>query len=160
MSTIIRTPEYRAWVQAKMRCVNPNDKRYARYGGRGIKMCPEWSGSFKAFLSDIGLRPTSVKGKRTWTLERIDCDGDYCKENCRRETYSKQNRNYSRNVYVERGGKRYCISDLADSCGIKRPTLSRRKNHLAWLEKDWFKPYSVEEAIEKFLLESKAGVAP
>lgn len=147
-------PEYGVWAMAKDRCTNPNNTRYARYGGRGIAMCPEWAGSFKAFLRDMGRRP---EGKKT-TLERIDSDGCYCKENCKWETYSKQNRNYSRNVYIWRGEQKFVLQDLSLACCLKPNTVVYRRR-LGWDQKDWFKPYSVEEAVDRLLLESSEAEA-
>src|SRR4051794_12827082 len=36
----------KAWEHAKQRCFNLNDKKYPRYGGRGITMCQEWQEDF------------------------------------------------------------------------------------------------------------------
>src|SRR5262245_25469627 len=45
-----KTPEYNAWVRAIERCSNPRYEHFARYGGRGIKVCERWLESFEAFL--------------------------------------------------------------------------------------------------------------
>lgn len=85
---------YQTWATMKQRCVNPNHAKYYLYGGRGITVCDEWKNSFVKFLDDMGDRP---KGH---TLNRIDNDGPYCKDNCEWQTYSKQNSNrrkYKRN---------------------------------------------------------------
>lgn len=59
------------------RCNNPKEAGYERYGGRGITVCGFWSESFDNFFHDMGEKP---KG---YVLDRIDPNGNYCKENCR-----------------------------------------------------------------------------
>src|SRR5215204_588492 len=65
------TPEYRAWVNMRQRCLNPRSPQYDRYGGRGITVCERWN-SFVPFLADVGFRPSPVH-----SLDRIDNDGNY-----------------------------------------------------------------------------------
>jgi hypothetical protein len=59
--------EYIAWVEMKRRCYTKSNKRYHRYGGRGIKVCSEWKDNFPQFYHDMGKRP----GKK-YSLGRID----------------------------------------------------------------------------------------
>src|SRR6266446_3703940 len=67
-----RSPEYRAWQDMKSRCLNPENKRYKDYGGRGIKIRQPWIDSFEAFFAYVGPRPSSRH-----SLHRIDNDGNY-----------------------------------------------------------------------------------
>lgn len=74
MMTKSRT--YKTWQMMKDRCTNPHNKDYHHYGGRGITFDPSWL-SFEYFYEDMGERPEGL------TLDRIDVNGNYCKENCR-----------------------------------------------------------------------------
>lgn len=79
---------YKTWEMMKIRCSNPKAKGYQNYGGRGIKVCPEWYNSFDKFLEDMG-----DKTDPTFTLDRIDPDGNYEKSNCRWVSIQQQNSN-------------------------------------------------------------------
>lgn len=127
--------EYIAWCNMKGRCLNPNDKSYGRYGARGISVCDRWLNSFENFYSDMGAKPSPAH-----TLERIDFNKDYCPENCKWATYKEQNRNYSRNVYIEYDGRRMCLKDWANEVGIEN-SLLRYRIRAGWpIDQALFRP--------------------
>jgi hypothetical protein len=82
-----QTVEYCAWLNARGRCRNPNNEKFADYGGRGIQMCARWE-SFENFLADMGRKPSP-----SLSLDRINNDGNYEPGNCRWATTSEQARN-------------------------------------------------------------------
>lgn len=73
-----RSAEYKVWTDMKSRCLNPQRRAFANYGARGITVCERWSGSFEAFLSDMGRRPSG-----NHEIDRIDNDRGYEPGNCR-----------------------------------------------------------------------------
>lgn len=77
---------YGIWQAMRGRCLNPNNVRWAAYGGRGIKICKRWE-KFENFLSDMGEAPPGL------TLERKDVNGDYKPSNCCWATWLEQARN-------------------------------------------------------------------
>ena len=88
---------YQTWVAMRERCNNPNTKEYKNYGGRGIKVCPEWN-DFAVFLRDMGDRPP---GK---SIDRYpDNDGDYKPVNTRWASPVQQRENQRKRTHCKRG---------------------------------------------------------
>lgn len=83
-----KSPEYITWQRMNSRCRNAADQAYPYYGGRGIRVCKTWESDFPKFLSDMGPRPD-----RSYTLDRIDVDEGYTRENCRWVQRDIQNHN-------------------------------------------------------------------
>jgi len=114
-----KSEEYSVWQNMISRCTNIKVGSYSRYGERGITVSDEWR-NFENFYADMGKRP---KGK---TLDRIDNNGPYSKENCRWATVAEQNRNTRRTKLIEFNGKTQCLKDWANEVGMAYNTLRKR----------------------------------
>ena len=126
-----KLPTYKLWMGIKKRCENPNDKAYNNYGGRGIKVYDEWH-SFENFLRDMGEKPEGM------SLDRIDNDKGYYKENCRWATAFTQSNNKRNNKMLTYKNKTQSMSLWATEIGMSYDVLSGRI----------FKGWSTEKAIE------------
>lgn len=115
------TPEYLVWCAAKARCLNPQNKDYKHYGGRGITMCPSWLKSFSAFIKHIGRRPSNKH-----TLDRIDVNGHYEPGNVRWITRREQMQNTRVTIHLTIGGITKSVPDWAESAGIPARLLTER----------------------------------
>lgn len=113
-------PVYIIWQAIKARTLNPKNKDYVDYGGRGITICDEWKKSPKAFIQYMGPRP---KG---YTIERINNDGNYEPGNVRWSSRIEQNRNKRNNRKLLYLGKRRCLAEISKLTNIPHSTLRRR----------------------------------
>lgn len=125
------TSIYTIWQNMMKRCHTPTYRDYKYYGGRGIKVCDRWH-VFEFFLEDMGERPKGL------TIDRINNDGNYCKENCRWSTWRQQTRNNSRNVLITFNNQTMCLKDWCDFMGLKYSTVKER------IRRNWLP----EEALE------------
>ena len=117
-----KSDEYICWRNIKQRCFSPSNKEYHNYGGRGITMCDDWL-DFNVFIKDMGKKPTSKH-----TIERINVNGNYTKDNCCWATTKQQAKNRRNTHIIEYKGKKLSLPELSTITGIKRRTLNYRLN--------------------------------
>ena len=123
---------YGIWSDMKRRCNNPQNKRYERYGGRGIKVCEEWLHNFQAFY-DWAM----ANGYREdLTIERRNIDDNYCPQNCEWVTWKQQQRNTSRSRFITANGETKTMAEWAEETGISSDVIKDRLNKLGWSEQE------------------------
>jgi hypothetical protein len=115
-------PLYHVWRSMIYRCYSTKSNQYVDYGGRGIKVCPEWRTNYHKWIQDMGPRPKGT------SIDRIDNDGDYTPENCKWSTKKEQQRNQRVTRKVCIAGITYVAADLADIAGIKTDSIVERVN--------------------------------
>lgn len=113
------SPEYVCWSSMIQRCTNPGHESYKHYGARGIGVCKEWIDSFESFLRDIGPRPEKM------SIDRIDPNLGYSKENCRWATNREQSLNRRNSRPVTAFGVSRTCDETSEEFGIPTRTLYR-----------------------------------
>lgn len=121
-----QSSEYRVWAGIIGRCEDTTNTSYQNYGARGISTCARWRGSFEAFLSDMGQRPSPAH-----SIDRIDPDGNYEPSNCRWATRREQSNNKRTSARVTIGGETKTLTEWARHAGLHWGTL-RWRLHNGW----------------------------
>lgn len=134
-------PAYRNWIGMRVRCHNPKNACYPLYGGRGIKVCDRWNGSFSEFWNDMG--PTWRKGL---TLDRVDPNGDYGPENCRWATAKQQGNNRRSNRVIPTPHGDMTVTQAAEKYGISPITIFARIRY-GWPESELLRPARGRNAL-------------
>ena len=125
-----RQPFYISWTNMKVRCDNPNNPIYKDYGARGITYCKEWK-TFEGFQKDM---------LKTWdkglTLERLDVNRGYFKDNCKWANRYEQSINRRNTRFFEHNGLSMTLSDWARHLGKSRSMMANRHYILGWTVED------------------------
>lgn len=129
-----KTPEWNVWVDMRKRCTKWKHPHFARYGGRGIKVCDRWS-DFSLFLKDVGPKPSPKH-----TLDRINNDKGYNPTNVRWSTRQEQARNRRTSRFLTTRGKTQTLAAWAEETGMKTERIRMRIDRYGW---------SVDEALVK-----------
>ena len=125
-----------AWSDMKDRCVNPNNRKYYNYGGRGITVCDSWL-SFENFYADVGDPPFPKAH-----LDRIDNNGNYEPKNVRWVSNQENSQNTRRNIFVEYRGEKMCLAEACRRSGLHFNTIRERSKR---------KSISVQESFDHYL---------
>lgn len=116
-----KSSEYKSWIGIKERCCNEKSPSYFHYGGRGINIDEKWLNSFETFFSDMGLKPS-----KEYTIERINVNEGYSKENCIWATRKQQANNRRSNYFLTYNKITKTRSEWADFIGVNIRTLASR----------------------------------
>jgi len=128
------SPEYRSYQSMINRCTNTRAHNYHLYGGRGITICEEWLNSFNSFFNDMGNRLS-----KNHSLDRINNNLGYCKENCKWATRKEQANNKRNTLHISYKEETKTIDDWAKSIDISYSSMF-----------SLYKKYGIEEALTNY----------
>lgn len=114
-----RSKEWHTWKAMKRRCYASSDKRFERYGARGIGVCKRWH-KFENFYADMGPKPVGM------SLDRKDNNKGYSKANCRWADNKTQSRNRSTNNRITIKGETLILSEWCERYSVKYTTVIQR----------------------------------
>jgi len=126
-NNVTKHPLYATWDAMKQRCYNTNCSLYPYYGGRGITVCETWLGlnGFMQFSLDMGEKPS-----KKHSIDRVDNNSNYSKNNCRWATKFEQQSNLRSNNDVV--GVSFNIEKQKWKAYIGSPP---NRKHLGWFTK-------------------------
>ena len=139
-----RTRLFGVWRHMQERCNNPNHKSYARYGGRGVKVCKEWD-HFEAFRDWALQSGYDEKAElMKCTIDRIDNEKGYSPTNCRWVSAKEQANNRSNNRFITLHDETHTVAEWADITGIPHTAIRAR------LKKGWSEERALTEPARQF----------
>jgi hypothetical protein len=127
------SPTWKSWASMKNRCYQKSEISYKWYGARGIWICDGWRSSFRAFLLDMGNRPSL-----SHSIERIDgkigytcghcaaCVKNKWPANCKWATDTEQANNRRTNHSLTLGDTTMTIAQWSRRTGIGQRTIYQR----------------------------------
>jgi len=122
-------PEYSNWRAMIKRCYVKSAANYKKYGAVGVTVCDRWrfgehnKHGFFCFLEDVGAKPYAEA-----SIDRLDSSLPYTPANCRWASVTEQNRNLTKNLWVEYNGDKHLLFDLLVTHKIPLSTGYRQFN--------------------------------
>jgi hypothetical protein len=104
------------------------DISYIYYGAREIKVCDEWQ-NFENFMRDMYpsyLEHCEKYGEGNTSIERIDNDKGYNKENCKWATCAEQSSNRRHVKKYEINGEMLTVPEIAQRYNLEYSTVHYR----------------------------------
>lgn len=134
------------------RCYLPEAIGYIRWGGRGIRISPEWFDEENHLLN---YRAFFIWAKENGfriglQIDRINNDGWYSPSNCRWVTPSQNNRNKRNNKILNFRGESLCQKSMAEKYGIDVFILHNRLRNGWTVERALLEPISPSEKVLTF----------
>jgi len=119
---------YTIWVDMKSRCNKNTSKVYKYYGGKGVKVCNEWSSDFMNFYNWA-----ITNGYQDHlTIDRIDVNGNYEPANCRWITKQEQANNKTTNHFITYNGETHTIKQWSNITGLSQEVIFGRIVRYKW----------------------------
>lgn len=118
---------YSIWNGMKSRCYNSNQKSFANYGARGVRICDEWM-DFSSFYN-WAINNGWNESDKNISIDRINVDGNYEPCNCRFVTNKQQANNKTTSHFLSFNGETHTIAEWSEIVGLDQSALYYRITH-------------------------------
>lgn len=135
---MINTRFYRKFASMRQRCNDKNFPKYVNYGKRGIKILWKSFDDFKKDMYENYLDHVNKFGEKDTTIDRINVNGHYSKENCKWSTRKEQSNNKTNTILIPHEGRIMNVKQWSIFSGIKYMTLYQRIMIRKWPIKKCF----------------------
>lgn len=124
-----KTRFYQTWINMKSRCNNktPHSKSYR---DKWIKVLWKTFWEFRDDMYKNYLEHVEKHWEKNTSINRIDNDWNYCKDNCEWATNTTQMLNTSRNLILEKDGVKKTAKERSQELWINENTI--RVRYLRW----------------------------
>ena len=112
--------------QMKQRCTNQKLPCYKNYGGRGIKVCKEWSLKEGKGYNNFYNWAMQNGYKDALSIDRIDVNGNYEPNNCRWINNKQQCNNKRNNRRITYNGETHTMMEWSEILNINYNALRTR----------------------------------
>lgn len=128
----------------KCRCNQPSCTEYKNYGGRGIKICEEWSDYKYGFLCFYTWSITHGY-EEGLTIDRINVNGNYEPNNCRYISAEEQINNKRSTIWIWRDNKPIQLSLYCRANNIDKKEYTKLRRGI---QKRKISPMTLEPYVE------------
>lgn len=127
-----KTKFYNKYYTIRNRCSNPKDKNREYYWGKWIRCERKCYGDFKKDMYEWYKKHVEQHWEKNTTIERINPNWNYCKDNCRWATLHEQANNKTTNIIVEYKWQKCSLKDICSKLNknywmvLQRVQVSKR----------------------------------
>lgn len=118
---------YKIYKGICTRTRNKNSLKYPHYGGRGIKCAWRSFEDFKADMYASYNEHVELFGEKDTSIDRINVNGDYSKDNCRWATTKEQASNKQARINCEK-----CKAPYAEHSCYSAPCVGCKDGHASF----------------------------
>lgn len=148
---------YDVYCTMKSRCNRKTHISYPNYWGRWIKCLRNTFEEFKNDMYESYVAHVKEYGRGNTSIDRIDVDWNYCKENCRWATRREQQYNCRNTLKAIVDGKEYTSIDIAKATwlwidGAGDRIKAYKKWKITWLQLLWLEKIKRPKRKEKKII--------